>query len=403
MFNKVSYDTNLTFFKRVFANYPDYMSKVQTLSNSGVKFSESFATVKAYVPLDKNGNTKVFGQELSLTVSTLMSGPAILSPAISACTKRLMKLIDTVASFVSNLKVTEAFPEEVYKAPENEKITKPNCMGYTVYLTKCFLEPDSYANNVYSGYIKTIKKLREVFHLALKEAKYVVDHLPFVIAENALDHEVVQLTNAFPDLLKVEAHMLTSENYNLQNVVVLCISKDDKSNGPWSVPAFDSIDTSKPITLTSAKYTPSGSIPMAPGAFEFVVNEDDPMVFLKDSKYVGQKVHGTSTGSVYYTVGIYKLPATEGVAACLAARAIHNVKSNSYDLSFRMEWSNPEFKSYYLNLESMGFTNHDSYLSMHLHATEKDMSKIFGAVMYGTGLDPIGIMGNVKKFTVEEK
>lgn len=91
------------------------------------------------------------------------------------------------------------------------------------------------------------------------------------------------------------------------------------------------------------------------------------VVALKDAQYIGQKVHGTSSGSIYRVVAM--LP---GVS--LAAR----MKGSK--LSVRAE--GPNLGDYSAGLKKCGFADGGEYYSCHYSVGEKDLAvKTVGAIV----------------------
>lgn len=93
---------------------------------------------------------------------------------------------------------------------------------------------------------------------------------------------------------------------------------------------------------------------------------------LKDARALGQKVKGTSGSSVYRTVAVGPL----NVA----------IKGDNGSLSIRAEFQDARDLKVVNSLKQMGFTDNDSYLSMHMHTSGSlPMMRVVGAVVMGIG------------------
>lgn len=95
----------------------------------------------------------------------------------------------------------------------------------------------------------------------------------------------------------------------------------------------------------------------------------DTPVKLADAKYVGQKVRGTSAGSVYHTVAVG--------AVNLA------MKRSGTDLSVRVEGQfNPKLVH---ALKTSGFSVKDGYCSLHLSVGPDYMPRVVGSLLFNVG------------------
>lgn len=98
----------------------------------------------------------------------------------------------------------------------------------------------------------------------------------------------------------------------------------------------------------------------------------DAVVHLKNAKALGQKVHGTSTGSVYYTIAL-----SEHVR--VAARITGG------SISIRAEWTdNPQAELE--KLTDAGVQMKTGYGSIHFDAAGVPVQRVIGAFLLGTGI-----------------
>jgi hypothetical protein len=100
----------------------------------------------------------------------------------------------------------------------------------------------------------------------------------------------------------------------------------------------------------------------------------DKVIDLKEAKALGQKVHGTSTGSVYHTVAF-----TDHVK--VAARLY---KSGS--ISIRAEWTDNPVGDLKLLAEA-GLQMKPNYGSIHFDAQDVPLPRVIGAFLLGTGIE----------------
>jgi len=113
--------------------------------------------------------------------------------------------------------------------------------------------------------------------------------------------------------------------------------------------------------------------PTTPGPYSWA-KPVDAVIDLKSAKALGQKVHGTSTGSVYHTVAF-----TDHVK--VAARLY---KSGS--ISIRAEWTDNPVGDLKLLAEA-GLQMKQGYGSIHFDAQDVPLPRVIGAFLLGTGIE----------------
>jgi ribosomal protein L7/L12 len=143
-------------------------------------------------------------------------------------------------------------------------------------------------------------------------------------------------------------------------------------------PAGDAKTVADSLSAAGAyvKLEPAGSPTGASwGSDTFSATPVDAVIDLKNAKAVGQKVHGTSPGSVYYTVAL-----TDHVK--LAARLY---KTGS--ISIRAEWTdNPTAELKKLEDSGLQLKMGQSYGSIHFEAAGVPVERVVGAFLFGTGI-----------------
>jgi hypothetical protein len=109
---------------------------------------------------------------------------------------------------------------------------------------------------------------------------------------------------------------------------------------------------------------------------------------LKDAAALGQKVHGTSNGSIYYTIALSK----QGLK--LAARL-----TSGGAISIRAEWQGQptaELKK----LQESGVSMKTGYGSIHFDGAGVPLQKVVGAFLFGTGIDWAAMVTNGSELVV---
>ena len=118
------------------------------------------------------------------------------------------------------------------------------------------------------------------------------------------------------------------------------------------------------------------------------------VIHLKDANALGQKVHGTSTGSVYHCIAV-------GEHVRVAARL-----SKGGSVSIRAEWpvGQPEaVKAELKKLEEAGVQMKGHYGSIHFDAADVPLSRVIGAFLLGTGIQWKNVVTSGADLIVGEK
>lgn len=128
----------------------------------------------------------------------------------------------------------------------------------------------------------------------------------------------------------------------------------------------------------------------APTAAPVAVKPVDTVISLKDAQALGQKVHGTSGGSVYYCVAV-----SDHVK--VAARMY---KGGS--ISLRAEWTdNP--KADIDKLAAAGLQMKSNYASLHFDAADVPLARVIGAFLIGTGINWKSMIMNGQDLVIGDK
>jgi len=97
------------------------------------------------------------------------------------------------------------------------------------------------------------------------------------------------------------------------------------------------------------------------------------VIDLKDAKAIGQKVHGTSLGSVYHVIAL-----TEKVKVAARLNATGAI-------SLRAEWTG-EAADAQKKLAHIGMSMKSGYASWHLDAAGVPFARVIGAFLLDTGI-----------------
>jgi ribosomal protein L7/L12 len=99
------------------------------------------------------------------------------------------------------------------------------------------------------------------------------------------------------------------------------------------------------------------------------------VIVLRDAKAIGQKVRGTSNGSIYHCIAYND-------RVKIAARIL---KSTQTAVSFRVEWDGATIQEME-KLQQAGLSVKDKYMSLHLNLGDAPMGRVVGAFLIGLGI-----------------
>lgn len=308
----LSADAQLVFFNKVFGLHSPTTERVKGLLGAGITFEVSLYAVRA-----------------------LLNGKAYLEPVkLSVGTTALMKGTVDAPVFAQNKKMIEDWVAYLYekkgKPVAAPKPVAPKPVAIKVLLTGI------------ASPLKTLPLIKAVHKVlggsaTLADAKNIVENPTQVVG-----------TFSSADAAKHVALTLEAAGGITQLEVVGGTQIDFGAADPVAV-------------VTGAKYVET---------FKPV----DAVIHLKDAKAIGQKVHGTSTGSVYYTIAV-------GEHVKIAARL-----SGGGSVSIRTEWQGNLPQAETKKLETAGVIMKGNYGSVHFDAAGVPVAKIIGAFLMDTGL-----------------
>jgi len=344
---KVNPEAQAVFFEKVFGVSHPITNKVKSLVAVGLTFETQ---LYACIAKDKTGDTHTTHTTIGTTA--LIKGTA--NPLMLVANKA------TIAEWVNGLyqKFGFAVPGSETKPPfppTVKNIYEPKTgqpkSHFIAQPTSVLNAPGTTLDAVVAVKVVTIsgnlllaiKAVREITSWGLKDAKTFVDavklgspkYLPHMSATEAIE--------AVAKLASVGVTAQTEVPNELPNELT-------QTTAPWiNAPKVAIPGLKKPL----AKVVP-----------------------LREAQALGQKVNGTSTGSVYYCVAI-----SEYVK--LAARIL---KGGS--ISIRAEWidKTPAAQAELVALAESGLQIKGTYGSLHLNAQGVPAARVIGAFVLGTGI-----------------
>lgn len=322
---KMTPEAQLVFFEKVFGVNSPQSLKAHAMVSQGAKFDISLYTCK----VEWKGQWYQVG--LTKGTTSLMKGT-----------------VDSVFAEQNKQAITKWL--EGFKGLDTITPKEPVEETATVVLT-----------GLTGNFIVLIKAIRTVTGWGLLEAKTAVDQL--------------QLGG------KVEIKLLKDVPLEEAKIAVKKLV-DAGGVAHWESPDGSSVYTPVEKSVDS---TPTVKKVDIPPSIQKPVNQVIP---LREAKAIGQKVKGTSTGSVYYCVAISP---TIRVAARI-------YKSGS--ISLRAEWekaSSSELKK----LEDSGMQMKQAYGSVHFNADGVPFGRVIGAFVLGTGIAWTQIVSNSEELVIE--
>jgi ribosomal protein L7/L12 len=327
---KIKSDAKTVFFKALFGEGHPHVKQVENLLNAGVDFTVNLYNIVATY----NGESA----EVALT----QSSNNIMKKQVDNLL--LMQNATAVAKFIDYMKdKVVAHKGLAPMAPS------PNDPTYAVYLNG--VSPN--------GFINTIKVIRAALGNSLSESKEMVDKAKS--GSSVLIKTGLTLSEA--QELKTSFEAIGALSYVL-NAAGTKLAPEAKSNMDAFVQAVKANSLSMP-GVSKAEPVPS-------------------IIPLRDAKALGQKVRGTSAGSIY---------------RCIAynSRVKVAVRLPGGDqISFRVEWQNPT-STELENLKQAGLNLKSEYASLHLNAEGVPQGRVIGAMLLGMGIDFDELITNPNK------
>lgn len=326
---QVSSDAQLVFFNKVFGSTAATTNRVKALLSHGVTFEVSLYSIRAYS-----------GSKTPLSVVQLTTGSTSL---IKGTVDQMVALQNrkAIEQWVANLYQEQGAPAVVKPAP----VVLPQTLVSVTALGLTDTDPKP-------NFISLIKAIREVTGDSLAVAKTKAESL---LAGVDVAFGVYKTLE--------EAKIKTHQLQGLVKVALGGVEALKVSAVPHSVVGPYSWDKTKPV---------------------------DKVIDLKDAAALGQKVHGTSTGSVYHTIAL-----TDKVK--VAARLY---KSGS--ISIRAEWTDSPTEEL-KKLAEAGVQMKPTYGSIHFDAQDVPLQRVIGAFLVGTGIQWKAAVMNGAELVIGEK
>jgi large subunit ribosomal protein L7/L12 len=309
--------SQLTFYHKVFGETHLAGSLVQQLIDKGFKFDMSLYTLKVTGP-----NEKVKTLSLSLGTTTLMKGgnPSALPEK------------NKIWTWLHGMGV-----EQGLIVPAAEAIQQQVAQEQSPLATEFEIEGKKLFDVLLTGVdidskLAVIKAIRAITGCGLPEAK--------ALADKAEEGVPVYIIKQVP-----------------LDTALTAANKLKDANGAVAIPGHIG------VPQTNGAATPGNTLKAKPTA---------AVVALRNAQAVGQKVKGTSSGSVYVTIAY-------NPRVKLAARV------QGETVSIRAEWQNA-LEEELDKLKQNGLSMKPDYASMHLEAHGVPVARVIGGFLMGLGL-----------------
>jgi len=338
---KVSADAQTIFFTKVFGSNHPVVAKVKALVSHGITFEVDLYTVTA-----KSKTTIPTMVKLTIGTSALMKGLA--TPPVYTQNAKL------ISEWVQKLFQDNGSPLDITNKPIP-------VVDVTVTVG---LAPNGLPN-----LIQLIKAIRTVTGLGLYEAK--------LLGEKVQNGELINLAVVGMTGVAAQKTLNAVNGINSAMTVAPYLANVQKA-AEAAAESFAGVGEAAKVLGAAMKAMPVPAV-----------------IKLKDAKALGQQVHGTSSGSVYYCIAY-----TDHVK--VAARLY---KSGS--ISIRAEWDGQpdKVKEELKKLEEGGIQMKSSqgYGSIHFDATDVPLQRVIGAFLVGTGINWKAAVMNGAELVIAEK
>ena len=333
---QVSSDAQLVFFNKVFGLYSPVTERVKALQGLGITFEVSLYSIRAYGP----DGVPLGPVKLTIGSTSLIKGTVDQSVTLQ------------------NMHLIEGWIAEMYQA-HGAPVSKAKAVDHKVVLVG--------STHPLPHLLKLVKAVFTVTGWTLVEAKKKVQEamagIPAIIgvypsleAANAAAAPI-QAAEGKVEITPVGTHIAAAHS-------IL------KKTGP--LPTGGKLEVS------------------------FAPKPVDKVIDLKAAEALGQKVHGTSSGSVYHTIALSE----HGVK--IAARLY---KSGS--ISIRAEWTPAStlagVQAELKKLEESGVQMKANYGSIHFDAQDVPLQRVIGAFLVGTGIQWKAAVMNGAELVIGEK
>lgn len=336
---KVSSDAQLIFFAKMFGQSHPVTVQVKDLINLGVKFDVGLFEVKASY-LQSDGVNEIKQVELTTGSTSLMKG------TVGATVIQQNKTL--LSAWVMDLPV----PDKSQWSPVPSKVgTFTEEIEHALKAQLVTLHVTGLAPH--ANHIVAIKAVRVLMSWGLAQAKKVIDNAYLNIKTSFEGKTIEWAADA-------------AKNLKEAGVITLVTMPNDES----------ALKATQPIP-----------VPMVP--VNVPVQPVSSVIHLRDAKALGQKVHGTSAGSVYHCVALNQ-------RVRVAARIF---KGGA--ISIRVEWDGATAQEME-QLKGAGLSMKKDYASMHFNADGVPYARVIGAFVVGTGLNWSQVVFNGSDLVVEE-
>lgn len=351
----VSPEVQLIFFEKLFSEQPQVVTAVKQLIQSGVKFEQAFFTVKA------SFNGKLVQQTTTASTNNLVKGTAA-APVVMA--NRMLVMIFLHGIWQEAMKGQDCpFELPQLATPDEKKPPFLNLPSKPV-AEKTF---NLLLSHINTNKIDAIKKIREIFNLGLKDAKDVADAIPVLVLQGVSKEDFHLLANAVSGYMQVVATE-TLETLSLPHLM------GQMKDGFSYYKVVNGLKTGDADAHeeTAVQMFP----PAVPKVAKTAAKPIDKTIALKDASAIGQRVHGTSGGSVYHCIAI-------GDRVKVAAKILQN--GSTKNVSIRIEANKPTAHEL-TKIKQSGISWKGDYGSLHLSVGDSSLGRAIGAFLMGMEL-----------------
>jgi ribosomal protein L7/L12 len=367
----ISPETHLIFFEKLFADQPKVVQAVKEMAAKGAKFEQAFYLIK----IEFNG--KVYSQTCTVPTSNLVKGTAPVTVMLQNKMVILLflhgawkEIMGTEPAFELPYMAVKDTPAKAMKFMDDDTsgktvvkaVAPPEQKMYRVILDACLTDK-----------ISLIKQIRKVFQLGLKEAKVdVADVLPVLVLNCVSEDDVKLVQKEFADFATVTVEH-TDSAPTTQYSIASCLDQCEVG--------FASYKHQLGILPVG---TFAGTVPEPNFSKSSVLAQKAPkkkplesVISLKDAEAVGQRVHGTSGGSVYHCIAV-------GERVKVAARIL--TSGGSKAVSIRVEANKPTSEELQ-KIKNSGIGWKGDYGSLHLSVGSSSLGRAVGAFLMGMEVD----------------
>ena len=341
---KVNADAQLIFFDKVFGLGHPTTAKVQGLISLGVKFEVGLFNLTA----------KMAGQSYQMNLtkgSTAFMKGSVDGFALTQNQKLVTDWVNGLIEAATKAKLTPTSAPTMKLKPESpvQPVQSSAADSFSVVLTGA--KPEM-------NLIIAIKAARKLLGVGLKPAK---DMIEAVQAGKVVVFSAGSTQSVAEEFVNV-----------LAEADVIALAMPDTAVGAFLA--------GKPLMEQAAAWVPPVGKPKPTSG----------VIHLRDAKAVGQKVHGTSHGSVYHCIAL-----NERIR--VAARVF-----SGGQISVRAEWDNAT-PSELERLKEAGFSMKGAYASIHLNSENVPHARVIGSFIIGLGIEWQDALFNASSIVVEGK